>query len=69
MRMVGEHIMSSDARTDPILAIEKEKEGKFDMEAEEAAIAAQMQAINQAMGVPTNADKPQVIKDKKKKRR
>jgi hypothetical protein len=46
MRMVGEHIMSSDARTDPILAIEKEKEGKFDMEAEEAAIAAQMQAIN-----------------------
>jgi hypothetical protein len=68
MRMVGEHIVSSAVRTDPVLAIEKEKEGKFDMAAEEAAIAAQMQAINQAMGVQTNADKPQVIKDKKKRR-
>lgn len=69
MRMVGEHIVSSAVRSDPILAVEKEKEGKFDMQAEEAAIAAQMSAINQAMGVMANADKPQVIKDKKKKKR
>ena len=44
--MVGEQIVASSVRNDPILAVEKEKEGKFDMQAEEAAIAAQMSAIN-----------------------
>jgi len=33
--------------------LQKEKEGKFDMAAEEAAIAQQMAALNQAMGVPS----------------
>jgi hypothetical protein len=53
---------------DPLMADQKEKEGKFDMAAEEAAIAQQMQQMNQALGVaPT--PQTQVIKDKKKKRR
>lgn len=51
MRMIGEQLTSSQVRTDPILAIEKEKEGKFDMATEEANIAQQVNAMNQAMGV------------------
>lgn len=69
MRIVGEAVASSNIRTDAILSIEKEKEGKFDMAAEEAAIAQQMAQMHQAMGVPPQNPQPQVIKDKKKKRR
>jgi hypothetical protein len=39
MRMVGEFISASNTRTDEILALEKEKEGVFDMARDEAAIA------------------------------
>jgi hypothetical protein len=51
MKMVGEYIAQSATRVDPVLSVEKEKEGRFDMAAEEAAIAQQMAALNQAMGV------------------
>ena len=67
--MIGKNIVASTVRTDPILSLQKEKEGRFDMAAEEAAIAQQMAALNQAMGVPNQPPQPQVIKDKNKKRR
>jgi len=68
LRLVGEKLPKSTVRMDPLMADQKEKEGKFDMAAEEAAIAQQMQQMNQALGVaPT--PQTQVIKDKKKKRR
>lgn len=51
MRMIGEHIVSSEVRNDPVLSVEKEKEGQFDMVREEAFIAQQMVAMNQAMGI------------------
>jgi hypothetical protein len=53
IQLIGEQITTSTVRTDPILSLQKEKEGKFDMAAEEAAIAQQMAALNQAMGVPS----------------
>jgi hypothetical protein len=39
MDLIGQQITTSAVRTDPILCLQKEKEGKFDMAAEEAAIA------------------------------
>jgi len=37
--MIGNQITTSGVRTDPVLSLQKEKEGKFDMASEEAAIA------------------------------
>ena len=44
--MIGENLTKSTVRMDPLLADQKEKEGKFDMVAEEAAIAQQMEQMH-----------------------
>jgi hypothetical protein len=70
LRAVGEWIVNSPTRTDPTLCALKEKEGVFDMAAEEAEIAGMMQQLHGPMaGAPQQAAPTSIKADKKRKKR
>lgn len=46
LRLVGKHLVESPVRRDPVTCAEKEKEGKFDFDAEMAKIEQAMQQVH-----------------------